>query len=202
MGQKRLFFAWLIPPSEKALLAEKQIHLAKRVRALGFSLRPLKPENFHITLHFLGETDELWLPILKETLRLWCAGSKPLTIGFDRFGFFGSAQSPRVIWAGFHPEQAAIEEQRNFNRLLASRFETLGEDGFRPHVTLAYVTKPHRLHGPVPTSGPVASGLSRSAWEDFGPLGKPFVIDRAGLFESLPGAHGSEYRSLLELPLS
>ena len=93
-------------------------------------------EGAHLTLKFLGETDESKAKKIVE--RLGCVRSEPFKIRTDSIGFFPNEKNPKVVWWG-------IEESPEVMRLHEAIETALAEFGFRndfrfhPHITLARV---------------------------------------------------------------
>lgn len=112
----RLFWAILLEDTARQVLARQQACL--RARALG-KVAWVSPDNFHLTLHFLGETDPSCLPALIERMH------KAIVPCFS-MELVGLGRFPQgAIWAGF---QAPPQLER-----LA---RSLGARRFHPHVTL------------------------------------------------------------------
>ena len=74
----RLFIAALIPDTVRDALhqAREQLQRAAPDRAL----RWVAPENYHITLLFLGEQDEARLPAIVQAMEAARAGVPPFTV--------------------------------------------------------------------------------------------------------------------------
>src|SRR5687767_3279377 len=68
------------------------------------------PEAWHLTLKFIGEVDEQLLAKIKEQLARVSAA--PAAIRFRGIGFFPTARSARVFWAGVEADSnlAALAE--------------------------------------------------------------------------------------------
>ena len=126
-AKTRLFFA--IWPDDRVLR-----DLEKTCRALGIDQgRPVAPENFHITLLFLGEVDNDAI----ESLKRMAAGIKaePCELVLDRLEHW---VRPAVLClvASQIPESLAmlVNELRKGARRLGFNPE---KRPFRPHLTLA-----------------------------------------------------------------
>ena len=103
----------------------------------------IRPENYHITLKFLGETDEKLLERLLDAGRAAAAAASPFELSFGRFGLFPSISRPRVLL--FHAESGS-ERLARLAELLEEKLEPLGFERerrpFRAHLTLARVKRP------------------------------------------------------------
>ena len=94
----RLFVAALIPDAVRNALhqAREQLQRAAPDRAL----RWVAPENYHITLLFLGEQDETRVPAIVQAMESARAGIAPFEIAVQGLGVFPNWNRPNVLWAG------------------------------------------------------------------------------------------------------
>ncbi|MFH2037319.1 MAG: RNA 2',3'-cyclic phosphodiesterase [Candidatus Zixiibacteriota bacterium] len=58
------------------------------------------PHNIHLTLKFLGETDEKLVPKISESLEKIALCYQPMTGIIDIVGAFPNPNKARVVWAG------------------------------------------------------------------------------------------------------
>ncbi|MEW6722857.1 MAG: RNA 2',3'-cyclic phosphodiesterase [Candidatus Micrarchaeota archaeon] len=168
----RLFVAVPVPEELRA----KAAALGEEIRQDG--VVPVRPQNMHLTLRFLGDVAPQKLPEIKEKL-----GS----VRFGRFGcalkgvgVFPNENYVRVVWAG-------CESGGGLEALAAKVAEALrgmgGDERFAAHLTIARVKKKLDLR----------AFLARHKDGDFG----SFEAARFGLVESvLGGPKGPEYRTL------
>jgi 2'-5' RNA ligase len=98
---KRIFIAVKIEPGEILL---KMISSFKT----GLSNENIKwtnTDNIHITLSFLGDTEESQIIAINEILMVKCEGFGQFDLVLKGTGVFKSQGDPRVIWAGIEPPQ-------------------------------------------------------------------------------------------------
>ncbi len=128
-----------------ALPLEKRVEeeLGKIIFALkqkGGKVKWVTPKNIHLTIKFLGNTEENLVEKLKELIDNVAAKYKPLTSGIDRLGVFPSLKRPRVIWASFTD---GIERLAKIADDLDERVHSLGwereQRKFKAHLTLGRV---------------------------------------------------------------
>jgi 2'-5' RNA ligase len=129
----RLFLAVPLPAEVQALIAEQIAGL----REEGWPVRWVHPEMAHLTLHFLGETE----PERAELVRLGAPAVVARHRAFDLrtagFGVFPSFRRPRVLWLGLHGTTYKLEAlQRDLGELLRELGFTVGDEPYRPHITL------------------------------------------------------------------
>ena len=125
----RLFLAIPVSPAVRAAL----LHTAAQMKRLG-SGTFARPENLHLTLAFLGETERLDAACSAlETLAL--SGRFSLTAeGLGRFG--------DTWWAGTAPCPALEALAASARRALEAAGFSLEKKPFVPHITLARHYRP------------------------------------------------------------
>ena len=119
-------------------------NLRKLVSGLKTSLKDEKIkwtaiENFHITLAFLGDTDEDKIEAISKMLTGVCDGFGEFKLFIKGAGVFKNFREPRIIWTG-------IETSEKLNQLYASVKDGLNDTGisleertFSPHLTIGRV---------------------------------------------------------------
>lgn len=125
---ERLFFALWPAPELRAELSRRLPRLLA-----GADGRPQRPDQWHVTLEFLGEVAAGRLPALRQAAGL--ARLEPLVIEFDQVEHW---PRPRVVCLVATRPPAALEAGVGRLRaaLAAAGFATEARP-FRPHVTLA-----------------------------------------------------------------
>jgi len=104
--------------------------------------KPLKADNFHLTLVFLGDTDPEILPFLQNTLNQVVEKFKTFSCLLEGIGAFPNPWEPRVVWAGVTrggSEASHISDA--LRNLLKTGHVCFDPKPFRPHITLAYAKK-------------------------------------------------------------
>lgn len=128
----RLFIALPIPEEVKQSLTEPQKQLSVR------GIKPVEPENLHITLKFLGEAPEE--RIEEITSALDGVDEEEFDMRARGMGAFPNIRNPRVVWAGINEGE---EESTRLARQVEESMSTLGFErerrSFTPHITLARV---------------------------------------------------------------
>jgi 2'-5' RNA ligase len=131
----RLFVAIAVPDAvrEEMLRVQREWHpLAPRE-----VVRWTKPEQFHLTLRFLGDVPSGHIAGLQESLCATCAGTPPLHLRAQGVGFFPNARSPRVIWVGIHDREDRLAKfQKQIENAIQSYTAEQGGDRFAGHITL------------------------------------------------------------------
>ncbi|MFC7678299.1 RNA 2',3'-cyclic phosphodiesterase [Paenibacillus sp. GCM10028914] len=96
------------------------------------------PQDYHITVQFLGDTQAGSVETVLSSLQAVAAEQKPIELILQGAGVFGLSSSPRILWAGIAGER---EELENLQQRVVMAMEPLGfipEDRpYRPHITVA-----------------------------------------------------------------
>lgn len=111
----------------------------RRLQAMGGALRPCCADNLHLTLAFLGPTDEGRFDEIAEAVAESCVGCGPFMLELYGLGAFPSPQRPNNVWVGArdgHPLSRIVEGLRP--RLNALGIST-DQRPWRAHLTLARV---------------------------------------------------------------
>ena len=149
-----------------------------RLRSDGDGLRWSKPESWHITLQFLGNTEperyECVVARLGE-LRL-----PPVPIWLEGLGSFDRAG---VLFAEVRPTPELLLLQRRVNQAMEACGFPVDARPYQPHITLARSKGKGRAQGlsALTTRAHAAPGFTQ------------FVAGEFLLYESVPGLSGSDY---------
>ena len=133
----RLFIAIEIPENIRAALAS----LLKDFRALAPQLKWVRPENLHVTVKFLGETDPSKLGPLQNVLS-GVRSAEPVNLEFRGLGFFPNEKRPCVFWAGMEGSANLKTLAADIDQAVHQLGFTLDERPYAPHLTLARISLP------------------------------------------------------------
>lgn len=135
----RLFVA--VDPSPSAVA-----HLRAVVAGLADAwagLRWAPPEQWHVTLAFLGEVAERHVDELGARLARAAAKSPEFSLVLGSFGAFSSARRAGVVWAGLSGDVADLRRLAERSGAAARRTGIAVDDKrFRAHLTIARVRRP------------------------------------------------------------
>jgi RNA 2',3'-cyclic 3'-phosphodiesterase len=139
---KRIFVALKVQPGETLIRMISSLKLVLNRENIKWT----NPENIHITLAFIGDTEEDQIRIIRKTLLEKCEGFGKFELMIKGSGVFKSISDPRVIWAGIEPS----EKFNNLNGLIKIGLKTAGiileERPFKPHLTLGRIKHPNQLN--------------------------------------------------------
>ena len=166
----RLFTALSVPPRVRAALAS--------LRGGLVGARWSEPDDYHLTLRFIGDVDVHTANAVAEMLD--GAGHGPVAVDFEGLSWFGG-DKPRAIIAKVKPAPALVDLAADHERRMRRVGLTPETRLFTPHVTLA------RLRGAGPAA--VADYLATR-----GRLEAPgFVAERFVLMSAKDGVGGGPY---------
>ena len=187
----RAFLAIQLPDDVTAALG----HLADQMaRAKVGGLRPVRPENMHLTLKFFGNLNAPQIEAITDTVTHTVKAIRPFTLRLGNLGAYPNNRSPRVFWVGLDGDVAPLQDAH-------SRIETaLGQIAiepdvreFRPHLTVARIRDrashaERRRAAEVLFSAEFHSGLA-------------VPVDRVNLMRSILLPEGPQYTTLAEISL-
>lgn len=165
---RRLFFAIPAQSIQHALIECQTLQGLEPRQAVP-------PANFHLTLHFLGATDEQRIPVLTDighSIQI-----PAFTLNLNRYGIFPKA---RCLWIG--PDHIP-QELQNLVQTLLHRLGTAGwhiepdaMQHYRPHISLSRHTIEYRTLNNTPVL--------------------PLKVDEFQLYESISTGDGVIYQPL------
>jgi RNA 2',3'-cyclic 3'-phosphodiesterase len=151
--------------------------------------RWVRPENWHVTVKFLGRTWPRLVEWVHEGCREAATEIRPFRMGVDGLGVFPGPTRARVLWVGLEdPEGGLAALARAVEERLSKEFPT-EKRPFSAHLTMA------RFNPPVPM---------RDQAEDLGATpvgGKPFRVGHLTLYRSHLSPRGARYEPLERFPL-
>ena len=129
----RAFIAIHIEPPAALL---KTLHA---IRALDGPIKTVEDHNLHITLRFLGDTDESQFPDLIAAMRQACEGCGPFTMELKGLGAFPRIERPSVAWVGVEQEEPLRVIVNRLNPLIDALNFGGDHRPWNPHLTLARI---------------------------------------------------------------
>jgi RNA 2',3'-cyclic 3'-phosphodiesterase len=180
----RLFVALDIPESVRHEFRE----LIARLKPEYNGARWVRPEGMHITLKFLGETDEAKLDSIRAALSS-VRSRQTVDSDFRGIGFFPNEFGPKVMWCGIEASPSLPQLAGNVNRALQPLGFPDESHHFTPHLTLARFNS----HKGLDTLVRAANNLKSY---DFGSARS----SEFHLFQSVLKPSGAEYTRLATFP--
>jgi 2'-5' RNA ligase len=182
----RLFIAMPLPRHIEEALA-RVILVFKESDA---RVKWVEPKNIHLTMKFLGETDEQMVPEISQAIETVSRKYNAVSGFINKVGAFPNPNKPRVVWAGMAEEIADLEKIATD---IETEMEKLGFEKenrkFKSHLTLGRV-KDSRQLGRLPS---VLKGFELAP--------EKITFDRIVLFKSTLTPGGPIYDRLYEAKL-
>ncbi len=173
----RVFAAVPLPP-------EVRLALEDALTGLKIPGRLVPPENWHLTLRFLGSVEE----VTYERFLAGLGGVEergPFTVRLGHLGAFPRPKRATVVWIGV---DRGVEDLVELNLVTEGAARAAGlpaeERPYHPHLTLARVRPPRDVSDLIGTRF------------DLG-----WVVDRVVVYRSLLGTGGARYEPLEILSL-
>ncbi len=182
----RTFLCIPIDSSLKAKLDELSQQARQRIPV---SASWVKPENFHVTVRFLGEIDPMLTIDLEESCKAVTRDMTPFDLPIDRVGAFPTPSRPRILWAGGAAPSSFCDLLSSLDRELTSLGFPSGRSETIAHITLARIkgrTEPE-IAQTIRSLADLPDWILR--------------VDRLLLMESRLTAQGAIYTPLFTLPL-
>jgi RNA 2',3'-cyclic 3'-phosphodiesterase len=178
--RRRLFIAADIDDAARAACAR----VAEKLRASGWPARWVAPENYHLTVAFLGGVDDERVAELIVAARDAAARVSAFDVPLDTAGAYPNARKPRVAWVGPAADVPA--------------FGALCDAVRRPLATLGFTFAEH-----ADAHVTLARGDGRMALPAVEPPRiAPQRIGSLTLYESITERTGARYVALDRFPLT
>jgi 2'-5' RNA ligase len=160
----RLFIAIAVPSEVWQEIGRGQSRL-QRNSPPGV-VRWTRPNQFHVTLKFLGDVPAEQVAALETSLAPLCATFPGLQLAAQGLGFFPSPHKPRVIWAGARDGHGQLSE---LHRQIAEALRWLAPneraERFTGHITLGRFKPGH--HAAIPKLLELAAGMADRHFGDW-----------------------------------
>ena len=118
---------------------QKIIEFEKEIKETGADVKLVEPKNIHITLKFLGDTEEHLIDEIGKIMKDAVKETKPFNIQLKRTGVFPNTNYIKVIWIGIeHGDQVGAIAHKMDEQLAKIGFKK-ERRGFSPHLTIARV---------------------------------------------------------------
>jgi 2'-5' RNA ligase len=188
MKRTRTFVA-VEASAEVRAMAMRWVH---RLQATLADVKWVSAENFHWTLQFLGDVDDLVIPEVCQAVAAAAAEHEVFSLSAEGLGVFPNPNRPRTIWIGVGSgEERLVALQGDIER-------RLGRQGFRgenrrfvPHLTIGRCGR-----------GDFGDDLSAKLHATAGEASSEMMVEEVIVFASRPARTGSVYEPLSRAPLA
>jgi 2'-5' RNA ligase len=188
---KRLFVA-IFPPPDIAVglrAAVERLRQAVPPRALRWT----RPEQIHLTMHFLGAVAIERIPGIASALQAACRGHRRHQLRLAGFGCFPNQTRPQIIWASLAGDLGPLESlQKSVNAGLLAVGCVAEDRPFHPHLTIGRARD-------LNATGRKAMAEALAAEQDRD-LGQ-WQVDNIALMQSMLSPQGAAYETLQSITL-
>jgi 2'-5' RNA ligase len=199
----RAFLAVELSEELRAMLATLQQELKQSIEPelkRGTRISWVQPASLHLTIKFLGETDEQVIDPLRAAVEQGIGSQMAVNVPLERLGGFPRPQSPRVLWIGPSENWEKGIDAKRITEIYA-RIEQACEDlrflretkPFSPHLTVARIKTGERH---------VGVSLAQSGVLDRPILLGSLAVESVALMKSELKPTGSIYTKLWSVRLS
>jgi 2'-5' RNA ligase len=188
-GSLRLFVAAEAP----AALREAAARLRERWQSAIPGSRWSKPDGIHLTLKFLGATEEGRVGAIEAAVGECARTEAAFALRSGPPGLFGGPRRPRVLWVGLEGDTArAVAVAGRLDAALAALGFPREDREFRPHLTLARFDPSLRMELPQELIDSAHASLR----------GHDMPVGALVLFHSRLGPGGSQYQPIRTFALA
>ncbi len=179
-------------------IRQRMLRFMEGVRGFAPEERWISPASLHITLKFIGESEQF--EAINEKLRK--VQTQPTRISFRGTGFFPTARSARVFWVGVEADELLAPLARAIDEALLPLGIEKEQRAFTPHLTLARsgsgAPGRKRDDGPNKNFQHLQEQLAKMPPPDFGTM----TAHEFFLYQSKTAPTGAVYTKLAGFKLS
>ena len=187
----RAFLAIQLPDDVTAALGNLSNQVA-RARIGG--LKPVRPENMHLTLKFFGNVNAREVDSIIDVVTIATKSIRMFTLRLGNVGAYPNNRSPRVLWVGLDGDVASLQDaHRRIENALEQIAIKSDSREFRPHLTIARI----RDRASYIERRKAAEALFSAEFRS----GLPILVDKVTVMRSVLLPEGPQYSSLAELSL-
>ncbi len=168
--KRHYFIALPLPEEVKQFLQEKAERLKKHFPFQKW----VHPEDFHLTLAFLGNAEPDKLAECWRDCEITLQNEQCFLLQLHEFGTFGRRDQPRIFWSAPKSEDRLILVQSAVAAACKKNHFILDDRPFRPHITLA---RKYRAENPFTEE---ALQSCQSMLKEL----PPFYVKEVALFET------------------
>ncbi len=182
----RIFLALNFSVAVTRRIAEEVERLKQPMAEAGFRVAWVPAANLHLTLRFIGSTEEDLIEAITGACKRVAARHAPIEANAVGFGAFPSANKPHVLWVGVQAPPALIALQREVEAAVVELGFEKEERAYHPHVTVGRVKESH--------------GSASEVWKGDAQLGSS-LLQEIVVYESKTRSAGAEYIARARVPL-
>lgn len=153
-----------------------------------------RPDQWHLTLKFLGNVEVARVGTLTDAVGATCARFAPLRLRAERVGGFPDLRKPRVVWVGVCDEGNQLAGLAKAVEDAAADFTSAEREGkFTGHITIVRIRNIKRPQADILAN--LAQGLTQHVFGEW-------TADAVELMRSQLASGGAKHMCLTRLPLN
>jgi len=117
----------------------KIVEFEKKIKQTGAIVKLVEPENIHITLKFLGETNENKIDEIEKIIKKTVEGIKPFNIQLKSTGVFPNENYIKIVWIGIQNSEKIAQIASKIDEGLSEIGFSKEKREFSAHLTIARV---------------------------------------------------------------
>lgn len=118
---------------------QKLIQLGNEIKNSGANVKLVEPENIHITLKFLGDTNEADIEKIEEIIKNAVNDMDSFKIKFKNVGVFPNQNYIKVLWIGIENKDKLEIIAQKIDKDLSKLGFKKEKRGFSAHLTVGRV---------------------------------------------------------------
>jgi len=148
------------------------------------------PGNWHITLFFLGSTEDLAVAVLQQLIDKSFSKIHSYQTELRGVGVFPNSNNPKVLWLGLEDLQPLMAVYSKLGELLQQNGFSFDQKPLKPHLTIARVK---RADNPLAFQSLLAE-YQETVFDEVN-------VNKVVLFESITTPAGPNYKPLFQKQL-
>ncbi len=115
------------------------INLEQAISKTGADVKLVEPENIHLTLRFLGDTEESQIDAIEEIIKESVKGITPFSLTLRGTGVFPNEKYLKVLWIGIIDAEPLVRIARSIEEKLVPLGFAKEKREFSAHLTIGRV---------------------------------------------------------------
>ncbi|MBN2655214.1 MAG: RNA 2',3'-cyclic phosphodiesterase [Nitrospirae bacterium] len=139
----RSFISINLPSDIRSSLYKK----ASEIKTEIPSLKPVYPDNIHLTLKFLGELKDSEVELIKKSLVFISQKHHGFSLSIKGIGAFPDMRKPSIVWAGIEESEELLSIWPDVENAAAEMGFQKEFRRFSPHLTIGRIKDPDKAIG-------------------------------------------------------
>jgi len=120
-------------------VSSRIVEIENEIKKTAANVKLVKPENMHLTLKFLGDTNEELVDEIEKIMKESVEGIEPFNIQLKGTGVFPKPNYIKVIWIGIQNGDQIIPIAQKIDEKISKLGFKKEKRKFSPHLTIGRV---------------------------------------------------------------